>query len=186
MTSEGGKIKIEASEPALGGKITMAADRLVLSTAIRPREAQGLADLLGVELNPDGFFKEAEIKFRPVEFVKDGLFLCGLAQSPRNVGETLAQARAAAQRVCTLLGRETLRSGARVSEVSERRCVGCEICIGVCPYGARFKDEELGIVVVREALCQNCGACAVACPSGAASMRGFSGQQIFSMIDLAT
>jgi heterodisulfide reductase subunit A len=72
-----------------------------------------------------------------------------------------------------------------VSEVNQRWCAGCEMCITVCPYSARIKDEREGVVVVREALCQGCGACVVACPSGAAGLRGLSDRQVFSMMDAA-
>ena len=182
---EGGRLKVQAIEPALCEQITLEPDLLVLSSAIVPREQEKLAQILDLEFTEDGFFKEANVKFRPVDFLRDGIFLCGLAHSPRSIGETLAQAQAAGQRASSILLREKLYSGRMVSEVNERRCVGCEICVSVCPFGARVKDEEGGIVVVREALCQGCGACAVACPSGAATIRGFSDTQIFSMMDVA-
>ena len=72
-----------------------------------------------------------------------------------------------------------------IAEVNERWCTGCEVCISVCPYGVRVKDSEKGVVVVREALCRGCGACAAACPSGASKLRGFTGKQVLSMIDVA-
>jgi heterodisulfide reductase subunit A len=185
VKSEGGKLKITAKEPALGGKITVEPDLLVLSTPVVPRDEGQLAKLLGVALDEDGFFKEAEVKFRPVDFLKDGIFLCGLAHSPRSLGESIVQAQAAGQRASSILSRDKLTSGRMVSEVNQRWCAGCEMCITVCPYGARIKDEREGVVVVREALCQGCGACVVACPSGAAGLRGLSDRQVFSMTDAA-
>jgi heterodisulfide reductase subunit A-like polyferredoxin len=182
---EEGKLKVEVTELALKGKLRIEPDLVVLSPAIIPRGHQKLAKMLDLELTEDGFFKEAESKFRPVDFVKEGIFVCGLAHSPRSIGESIAQAQAAAQRAVSILARERLQSGRVVSEVNERWCTGCGICVEACPYGARVKDEERGVVIVREALCQGCGACAVACPSGAAKLRGFTEKQAFAMVDAA-
>lgn len=179
-------LKVEVREPALRGKLILAPDLVVLSPAIIPEDSnQELAQMLGLELTEEGFFKEMEIKFRPVDFAKDGIFACGLALSPRDIGEVIAQAQAAAQRAVTLLSREQLQPSPIIAEVNERWCIGCEVCIQVCPYGVRVKDRDKGVVVVKEALCRGCGACAAACPSGAAKLRGFTGKQVFSMIDAA-
>ena len=95
------------------------------------------------------------------------------------------QAQAAGQRACTILSKGGLRSGRTVSEVKERWCAGCGMCVSVCPYGARVMDEKKGVAVVIEALCQGCGACVVTCPSGAAVLRGLSDQQVMAMMDAA-
>jgi heterodisulfide reductase subunit A-like polyferredoxin len=120
-----------------------------------------------------------------VDFLTDGIFLCGLAHSPRNIAETIAQAQAAAMRAASLLTRERLVSGRIVAEVDARRCSGCELCISVCPFNARVKDEERRVVVVRETLCQGCGACVVVCPNSAAKLRGFIERQVLSIVDAA-
>lgn len=185
VKGEGGRLKVTAREPAVGGRITVEPDWLVLSTPVVPRDEKQLAGLLSVDIDEDGFFKEAEVKFRPVDFLKDGIFLCGLAHSPRSLGESILQAQAAGQRASSILARNRLTSGRTVSEVKQRFCAGCEMCITVCPYGARIKDEKEGVVVVLEALCQGCGACAVACPSGAAVLRGLSEKQVLAMMDAA-
>ena len=158
---------------------------LVLSTPVVPRDERRLADLLSVDLDEDGFFQEAEPKFRPVDFLRDGMFICGLAHSPRSLSEAIVQAQAAGQRASTILSKGGLRSGRTVSEVKERWCAGCGMCVSVCPYGARIMDEKKSVAVVIEALCQGCGACVVTCPSGAAVLRGFSDQQVMAMMDAA-
>lgn len=185
VTGEGGKLKLTAREPALRGKIAMEPDLLVLSTPVVPRDEHRLAELLSVDLDEDGFFQEAEAKFRPVDCLRDGIFICGLAHSPRSLGEAIVQAQAAGQRASTILSKAGLRSGRTVSQVKERRCAGCGMCVTVCPYGARVMDEKQGVAVVIEALCQGCGACVVTCPSGAASLRGFSDRQVMAMMDAA-
>jgi heterodisulfide reductase subunit A-like polyferredoxin len=107
-----------------------------------------------------------------------------LAHSPRSVSETIAQAQAAAQRATRLLAQVNLVSGRLISQVNERRCSGCELCIAACPYDARVKDTERGVVVVRAALCQGCGACVTACPNAAASLAELDDKQIFSIMDV--
>jgi heterodisulfide reductase subunit A len=180
---ENGKIRLQVNEPLLGKELVVEPDLLVLSPAIVPGDFSELAGMLGVELTPEGFFREAEGKFKPVETLRDGVFVCGLAHSPRDMSETIAQAQAAAQRALSMLSRRQLRSGGIVAEVNARRCSVCEVCIGVCHYNARVRDEDEGAVVVREALCRGCGACAAACPNGAAQLRGFSERQVFAMMD---
>jgi heterodisulfide reductase subunit A len=168
VREDGEKLLVELVDPVLGGKLVLQPDLVVLSTGIVPGGNRALADILGVELDEDGFFREAEEKFRPVDFLKEGIYVCGLAHSPRGVEETIAQARAAAQRATSLLTSKQ-----------------CELCLTACPYSARDRDGETDEIVVREALCQGCGACVVACPSGAAKIRGFRDRQVFSLIDAA-
>jgi heterodisulfide reductase subunit A len=183
---ENGALRVEVKEPALGGNLIMEPELVVLSSAIIPGDSnQELAQMLGLELTGDGFFKELEPKFRTTDFTRDGIFACGLALSPRNISEVIAQAQAAAQRVVALLGRELRQPSVFIAEVSERWCTGCEVCVPVCPYGARVMDREKGVVIVREAMCRGCGACAAACPSGAAKLKGFTDREVLSMLDAA-
>ncbi len=183
VKGEGEQLIVEVVEPVLGGMLTLMPDLVVLSVGIIPGDNRALADTLSVELDEDGFFREAEEKFRPTDFLREGIYVCGLAHSPRGVEETIVQARAAAGRAASLLTSKQLKSGRMISETVQRQCRKCEMCITVCPYGAREKDEETGEIVVRETLCQGCGACVVACPSGAAKLRGFRDRQVFSLID---
>jgi heterodisulfide reductase subunit A len=182
---DGGALEVRVAEVALGGELILKPDLVVLSPAIVPQDNAALARMLDLDLTQEGFSQEAEVKFRPVDAPREGIFFCGLSLSPQGVEESIAQAQAAAQRAALLLGKERLESGGIVSEVNERRCTGCEVCVSACPYAVRVKDGERGVVVVREALCQGCGACAVACPSGAAKLGGFTERQVFSVLDVA-
>jgi heterodisulfide reductase subunit A len=183
VTLDNGFAVVEVATPDLRQTLRFDPGLLVLSSGIDPNENNFLAGLLQVELDEDGFFKEAEVKFRPVDFLVEGLFVCGLAHSPMFLEETIVQAQAAAQRAWTLLSKSEIQASRLVSYVNERRCSLCEVCIAACPYQARVKDEEERKIVVREALCQGCGACATACPNSAAKMRGSREDQLLSMVD---
>ncbi len=159
-------------------------DLLVLSTGEVPnRDNAALARLFELERTEDGFFKEAEVKFRPVDALREGIYICGGAHSPRTWQEVTQQGEAAAQRALVLLEQERVMASSIVSAVNERRCSGCALCVEACPYGARVFDEERLVAVVKEALCQGCGVCSSICPNGAAFMQGFTEGQIMAMIE---
>jgi heterodisulfide reductase subunit A len=182
---QNGKPILVATDPILGRKIRIEPDLLVLSTGIVPDGTTELADLFGVEVNRDGFFQEAESKWRPLDFIKEGIFTAGIAHSPRSIGESIVMAGAAAQRALRILSSERIRAGHVVAQVRTSICSRCERCIDACPYGARWLDEEEEKIVVQELMCQGCGSCAAVCPNGAAVLRGLSDMQVFDMIDAA-
>ena len=111
--------------------------------------------------------------------------MCGIAHSPRSIEESIATAEAAAQRALSIIGSERIRSGNVVAEVRQSLCSLCERCIGACPYGARWKDEDEERIMVNELDCQGCGSCAAVCPNSASVLRGFSDQQMLAVIDAA-
>ena len=177
-------LQIEADDPVLGQKLRMNVDLLVLSTGITHGQYnEQVAKILKVPLDQDGFFLEAHIKLRPVDFATDGIYLCGLAHSPKFVGEAISQARAAAGRAATLLSQSTVQAKGRTAEVKERLCAGCGLCVGVCPYEARKIDPERAIAEVIEVLCQGCGACAAVCPNAATKQVGFAKEEIMAAVD---
>jgi heterodisulfide reductase subunit A len=141
--------------------------------------------LLKVPLNQDGFFLEAHAKLRPLDFAADGIFLCGLAHSPRALDESIAQAQGAAIRAVALLSQKQREAVPIIASVNERLCAGCGLCVEVCPYGARSIDEDTHVALVNAALCQGCGACVTACPNGASQQKAFEMPQIFAMIENA-
>jgi heterodisulfide reductase subunit A-like polyferredoxin len=179
---DGDGLKVQAAAPVPGGRVEIPADLVVLSTGIAPADNQALAQLLRVPLNQDGFFLEAHAKLRPLDFAADGLYLCGLAHSPRTISESITQAKGAAIRAVTLLSKEYLESAAITATVNEELCRGCGLCVEVCPYRARELDER-GIAQVVEVLCQGCGTCVSICPSGASQQRAFEARQILAMLD---
>jgi heterodisulfide reductase subunit A len=182
---ENGRVLVGVRDPILGREVLIESDILVLSTGIVPSGQEKLAQIFGVETDQDGFFQEAESKWRPVDFMKEGIFTCGIAHSPRSVTETIAMSEAVAQRALRILSSEKLTASEIVAEVRHSLCSLCEKCIVACPYGARWRDEDQEKVLVDELACQGCGSCAATCPNSASVLRGYRDQQMFSVIDAA-
>lgn len=175
-------LKVTVQEPILGQKIQLDVDIVCLAAAsIPPKGNQALSKLLKVPLNEDGFFMEAHMKLRPVDFATDGIFMCGTAHSPKFIDETLAQAEAAASRAMTILAQDELWAGGAVTRVRAARCSGCGVCWTVCPYQAISRAED-GKATVNEALCKGCGVCVSSCRSGAIDLGGVSDEQTWSVI----
>ncbi len=166
--------------------VDLPADWLVLSAGIEAEPGNSaLAQVLKVPLNDTGFFLEAHVKLRPVDFAAEGIYLAGLAHSPRGIAETIAQAQAAAVRAVTLLAKPQLTATPIVASVNPKLCAACGLCVEICPYGARRLEPGADHAEVIEVLCQGCGACIVACPNKASQQKGFEFRQVFEMIDAA-
>ncbi|MCF8061024.1 MAG: FAD-dependent oxidoreductase, partial [Deltaproteobacteria bacterium] len=174
-----------AWEPVLGRNVRIGADLVVLAGGVTPDLPAELARAFGARLDEDGFFQEADSKWRPVDGVREGVFACGLALSPRTVAESLASAGAAAERSLRILTRETLPVDLRVARVRQALCSRCEQCLDACPYEARYVDPEKGLVVVDAAVCQGCGSCAAVCPNSASVLEGLDDRRMLESIDAA-
>ncbi len=183
---DGDQLLVCGRDPATGWSLEMEADLLVLSPGVEPQDGTiQLSRLFKLPLTEDGFFAEAHMKLRPVDFAADGVYLCGLAHGPKLMQESITQARAAAMRAAVLLGKGRLEARGIVAYVRERACSGCGLCVKSCPYDARQIDPESKKARVTEVLCQGCGACVVACPNGASQQAGFSKEQILAMVEAA-
>jgi heterodisulfide reductase subunit A len=176
---------VRVFEPIVGEHVEIAADLLVLATGIVPTLPEELAAHFGASLDRDGFFQEAESKWRPVDALKEGVFACGLSHSPRSIPEAVATAEAAAQRALRILSRRQLPSGKVLAKVHHSLCSLCERCVEACPYGARMLNAEEDKVLVNPAMCQGCGTCATVCPNKASVLEGFRQEQMFDIIDAA-
>ncbi len=173
-------------DPELGEDLVVDADWIVVAPGMDPgADTASLAQMLKVPLSATGFFLEAHMKLRPVDFATEGIFLCGLAHAPKMLDEALSQANAAAVRAVSILSRDHLESHSLVATVREKWCAGCGLCVTACPYDARVIDEETKVADVIAVLCQGCGACATACPNSATSVKGYSKKQLMSMLEAA-
>jgi heterodisulfide reductase subunit A-like polyferredoxin len=181
-----GRLHVSVYDPVLQRRLGINADLLVLSAGVvPPRTNLALGQLLKVPLNEDGFFLEAHMKLRPVDFTTRGVFMAGMAHSPRRIPETVAQAYAAAARACSIISHKELTTEAVVAEVNPRWCQGCGMCEEVCQYEAARLSPETGKSEVTAVLCQGCGACAAACPSEAIRLKSFEAKNVLSMVDSA-
>jgi heterodisulfide reductase subunit A len=188
VVNENGKLKITFLEPVINEEVEIEPDIIVLSAATIPNpDNKHVAELLKVPLTKDGFFLEAHMKLRPVDFATEGVFLCGMAHSPKYIDESIAQACAAASRATTILSKLTLEMEGIVANVNEDLCSGCKICEYLCPYSAIEMNEKDGkpIAHVIEALCKGCGACGTACPTKAIIMGHFTTEEILAQVKAA-
>jgi heterodisulfide reductase subunit A len=181
-------LKVTVTDTILGKQLVIDADVLALAAAVVPSAAtQEVAGLFKVTLSPDGFFKEAHVKLRPVEFGTDGVYLCGLAHYPKFIQETINQAYGAAGRVLTLLSHDVVVASGSVCEVAEPKCMGCGACVSVCTYGAvELRDTKQGKkAIVNPVLCKGDGLCNAKCPTGAIRLRHYTDEELLSQIDAA-
>jgi heterodisulfide reductase subunit A len=188
VTRENATLKILVREPVLKTWLPIKPDLLVLSVATIPNpDNQMISELLKVPLSKDEFFLEAHMKLRPVDFATDGVFLCGLAHSPKLIEESISQACGAAARAITILSKKALEVEGAIASVNEDLCSGCRICEAVCEYGAIKMEEKDGKLVstVLEALCKGCGVCGSSCPTGAIGMLHFTDDEILAQVRAA-
>ncbi|MBN2060455.1 MAG: CoB--CoM heterodisulfide reductase iron-sulfur subunit A family protein, partial [Deltaproteobacteria bacterium] len=180
-----GALVLSFTDFVLRRKIEIRPDLVVLASAIIPEKDNPLGAFYKVSLNEDGFFAEAHVKLRPVDFATDGVFLCGLAHSPKPIDESITQAQAAVARAVTLLSSRTISVSGTVAMTIPSICSGCGICVSVCPYSAPRMNEKTGKAEIEATLCKGCGLCVASCRSGAIRLKGFETSQIMSMIDMA-
>jgi heterodisulfide reductase subunit A len=188
VANDNGKLRVTFWEPVLKEEVQIEPDLVVLSAATIPNpDNKRLAEMLKVPLTKDGFFLEAHMKLRPVDFATEGIFLCGMVHSPKYIDESIAQACGAAARATTILSKPTLEMEGIVANVDEDLCSGCRICEYLCPYGAiEMKDKDGKTVAhVIEALCKGCGACGTACPTKAILMGHFTNEEILAQVKAA-
>jgi heterodisulfide reductase subunit A-like polyferredoxin len=178
-------LKVSFSDRVLKRMMDIRPDLLVLASAVVPKSENPLAQLYKVPLNADGFFAEAHVKLRPVDFATDGVFVCGLVHAPKPIDESITQAQAAAARAVTVLAMENIKLGGIISQIQPELCSGCLGCINVCPFGAIDFDARKFVAEVNPALCKGCGACSAVCPSEAPELMGFDNNQLYAQIKSA-
>jgi heterodisulfide reductase subunit A len=188
VANENGQLTVKLWEPVLKEEIEIQPDLVVLSAATIPNpDNKRIAEMLKVPVIKEGFFLEAHMKLRPVDFATEGVFLCGMAHSPKYIDESIAQACAAAARATTILSKKTLQMEGILANVNEDLCSSCRICESLCPYGAiemKEKDGKLKAHVI-EALCKGCGVCGTACPTKAITMGHFTNEEILAQVKAA-
>jgi heterodisulfide reductase subunit A2 len=192
VTAHGHGLTVTVTDQTLALPVAISADLVVLSAGIHPGESNHeIAQFLKVPLNSDGFFLEAHMKLRPVDFMTDGVFLCGLAHSPKTIDESIVQAQAAASRAATILSQDRIEMEANISEVVDDNCDGCAYCVDTCPFKAITLLEYMWdgavkkVVDTNETTCKGCGCCEATCPKKGVFIRGFTLDQIEAQIHAA-
>ena len=181
----GDSLRIRTWDYMLNKELILDADWLVLSTGLRPHPtASKIGEMYKVTRNPDGYFLEAHVKLRPVDFPSEGIFVAGLAHAPKNLDETISQALAAAGRAGVVLSKENLSVSGIVARQRKELCMSCLSCFRVCPFNSPYIDDE-GKVAHNEIKCHGCGICAGICPAKAFQVNNFRDDQILAMIDAA-
>ncbi len=184
VSNEGG-LKVSIIDPVLRERVVIEPDMLVLSTGVLPApDNPRIAGLFKVPLSKDGFFLEAHMKLRPLDFATDGVFLCGMAHGPKPIDESISQACGAAARAMTILSRPMLEVEGAIAVVNEDLCSGCRMCEGVCEFNAIEMIEEVGKIHshVIEEVCKGCGVCVSTCPSGAITAGHFTDDEILAQV----
>jgi heterodisulfide reductase subunit A-like polyferredoxin len=192
VSRNGHGLQVSVVDQTLGMPLSIAADLVVLSAGVHPNDGnKKIAQFLKVPLNSEGFFLEAHMKLRPVDFMTDGVFLCGLAHSPKNVEESILQAQAAASRAATVLAQDSIEMEANISEVVDASCDGCAYCVDTCPFKAitlleyMWQGSIKKVVETNETMCKGCGCCQATCPKKGVFIRGFTLDQIQAQIHAA-
>jgi heterodisulfide reductase subunit A-like polyferredoxin len=192
VSRNGNGLNVAVYDQTLGLPITIPADLVVLSAAIHPNDDnKKIAQFLKVPLNSEGFFLEAHMKLRPVDFMTDGVFLCGLAHSPKTIEESILQAQAAVARAATILARDSIELEANISHVVDESCDGCAYCVDTCPYKAitlleyKWQGGIKKVVETADSNCKGCGCCQATCPKKGIFVRGFTLEQIEAQIQAA-
>jgi heterodisulfide reductase subunit A-like polyferredoxin len=191
VTAADQKIEVTVTDPILGKQISIQPEYLVLSTPVIPStSANQLASRLKLSTGADGFFLEAHVKLRPVDFTADGIFMAGMAHYPKFIDETIAQALAAASRAAVILSKETIRTNARIAVVDPEKCVGCLTCVRICPYNVPVVSADFsgvgsiqGAAYIEPAVCHGCGSCTVECPANAIQLTHYLDVQMLPKID---
>jgi heterodisulfide reductase subunit A len=185
VTPQDEGLLVSVFDPALGSRVNLQTDRVILSAGIEPYDNRELAKLFDVEVNRDGFFQEANPKSAPLDSVDRGKFFCGLCHSPNLIEDAISQGNAAAARAGALLSKEATEEKAHQAYAIKRLCCGCGLCVSTCPYDARVINEEEGKAEVISSLCQGCGNCVIACRNTACQQQNFEKELNLAVLDAA-
>lgn len=181
VEKRGQDLVVTVKDHVLGEEVEIPADIVALAIGVEGQKEQPLALQLKLPVNADGFFMEAHMKLRPVDFASEGNFLAGLAHGPKLLRETIAQAQAAAARAVTVLSKERLYLPGEKAWVDEGRCVACLTCVRACPYHVPQVGSK-GVAEINPAACQGCGICTSACPRKAIQLGGYTDQELLAKV----
>jgi len=179
-----GILTVKGEDTLSGRLIEVPVEMVILCTAMEPRpDAVDVMRKFGIGIGQDGFFQEEHPKLAPVSTPTSGIFLAGACQGPKDIPDSVAQAKGAAGECLALSSAGEVEIPPMISSIDPDICIGCQLCIGQCPYSAIEFNQFAGISEVNSAICKGCGSCSGICPSGAPKVRHFTDKQIFAEID---
>ena len=183
VIDNGEKLAIQVFDPILNSPVTIIADMLALSVGTVPNpQNEEIGKMLKVPTNQDGFFLEAHVKLRPVDFATDGVFMCGMSHAPKLSEDAIVQANAAVSRASTILTKDFIEAEGKTAFVNKERCAACGLCEVNCPFGAIAVDAAEGAAVVNTVLCKGCGVCTASCRMNAVDLNGFTNEEVLIQI----
>ena len=177
LSLKNGSLYMSCYDPSIMEQISFKTDLIALSSAVIPRDNKELATLFKVPRTNEGFFLEAHMKLKPLDFASDGMFLAGLCHSPKNIQETIAQAEGSVARAITILSKDKIAVGGIVASVDGDKCAACLTCVRVCPYSVPIINEK-GEAEIDISKCKGCGSCAAECPAKAIDLMHYRDIQI--------
>ena len=184
-------VQISIRDPNLDRELLLSPDLVVLSNpVVPPLDSREVATKFKVPVDANGFFLEAHVKLRPVDFASDGVYMAGMAHYPKLLEETIVQAQAAAARAAKVLSHSHLTAGGIVAEVDSDLCVGCLTCVRICPFdvplienGSAGVGGISGSAYIEPTVCQGCGNCVAECPAKAIRLAYYRDDQIMVKLD---
>ena len=177
---------VRGEDTLLMREVEVKADLVVLSIALEPRsDIEQLARIFNIQRSEDGFILEAHPKLGPVETLTEGIFIAGAVQGPKDIPDTVAQAKAAASSAAGLMAEGEIEIEPYYSTVLEYKCAGCKSCLSVCAFNAINFNSFKRIAEINTILCKGCGTCVSACPSSAIVQNHFGDSQLNAMINNA-
>jgi len=183
VIQQGDKLSIRVFDPIMNGPMEFKTDLLALSVGTVPNpENVAIGNMLKVPTNQDGFFLEAHVKLRPVDFATDGVFMCGMAHAPKLSEDAIVQANAAVSRACTILTKDFIEAEGKTAFVNKERCSACGLCEENCPFGAIRVNVVEGCAEVNAILCKGCGVCTASCRMNAVDLNGFTNEEELEQI----
>ena len=183
VIQQGDQLSLRVFDPVMNAPVEFKTDLLALSVGTVPNpENEEIGKMLKVPTNQDGFFLEAHVKLRPVDFATDGVFMCGMAHAPKLSEEAITQANAAVSRACTILTKDFIEAEGKTAYVNKFRCAACGLCEQNCPFSAIAVDPNEGCAVVNTVLCKGCGVCTASCRMNAVDLNGFNNEEVLAQI----
>ena len=184
VDSVNGKLNVNVKDILTQTHLNIEADHIVLSTPLIPYDTKKLGEMIKCARDQNGYFLEAHVKLRPVDFATDGIYLAGTCHSPKGIADSISQGRGAAAHALIPLISGEVENEPLVSVVDPALCISCQKCEEVCNFGAIGVNFDNDVLVSESnpLLCKGCGDCSAACPAGAITMSHFADNQIYPMI----